>query len=191
MSPVRNVASRIAKWKTTVDKVPAVTGRREGFRLGGRAIEPDINEIEGNRVDTKTMDVLVALVDAAPHVLPAAELLDRVWPNVVVGDNVLHQAITHLRAALGDRAREPRFIEHVPRRGYRLIAEVERGAARVAPGGVEKVAMPTPGNLPAALTTFVGRDAEADQVLALLDAHRLVTVTGVGGSGKTRASISR
>jgi hypothetical protein len=42
---------------------------RDGFRLDGRRIEPSINEIDGNRVDAITMDVVVALADASPYVL--------------------------------------------------------------------------------------------------------------------------
>ena len=167
-------------------------GPSAGFRLGGRPIEPELNEIDGTRVDAKAMDVLVALVAAAPQVLAAADLLERVWPKVVVGDNVVHQAIAHLRAALGDRAREPRFIEHVPRRGYRLLARIERGAAAVVNVDGTTTARPpasAPGNLPIVLTTFVGRGAELDQVHGLLEAQRLVTITGVGGAGKTRFAL--
>src|SRR5205814_379295 len=49
--------------------------------------------------------------------------------------------------------------------------------------------MPWPNNLPHQLTTFVGRERELDQVLALLKASRLITLTGAGGSGKTRLAL--
>jgi TolB-like protein/DNA-binding winged helix-turn-helix (wHTH) protein len=98
------------------------------FLLANHCIDPAVNEIDGQRVDSKAMDVLVCLADAAPGLVTSAQLLERVWPSVVVGDNVLHQAIAHLRKALGDQARSPRFIENVPRRGYRLLAEVRRDA---------------------------------------------------------------
>ena len=62
------------------------------FRLGGRWINPEANDIDGARVEPKSMDVLVALVEAAPSVLSGPALLDRVWPNVVVVDNVVYQA---------------------------------------------------------------------------------------------------
>jgi len=159
----------------------------DAFRLGDFWIEPGLNHVGGNRVDAKAMDVLVALADASPRALSSADLLDRVWPTVVVGDNVVHQAVAHLRAALCDQARAPRFIEHVPRRGYRLIAPIER---------VDSVAATEPHpsnvslhNLPAQLTSFVGRTREKSQVRSLLDAHRLVTITGVGGVGKTRFAL--
>ena len=130
--------------------------QNDGFRLGEFWIEPGINEVGGTRVDSKAMDVLVALVDASPRALSSADLLDHVWSNVVVGDNVVHQAIAHLRAALSDQARAPRFIEHVPRRGYRLIAPIQRAVSGAAHGEDH---LPPGGalhNLPAQLTSFVG-----------------------------------
>jgi len=93
-----------------------------GFRLGARWVDASASEIEGVRVDVKAMEVLIALVEARPAVLSVPELLERVWPNVVVVDNVVYQAISQLRRALGDDARSPCYIESVPRRGYRLIA---------------------------------------------------------------------
>src|ERR1700760_3696504 len=48
---------------------------------------------------------------------------------------------------------------------------------------------PTPGNLPPAVTSFIGRDAEVAEVAAALRTHRLVTLTGVGGVGKTRLAV--
>jgi DNA-binding winged helix-turn-helix (wHTH) protein len=70
---------------------------------------------------------LVALAEPSPAVVSGSALLDRVWPNVVVVNNVVYQAIAQLRKALGDDARSPRYIECVPRRGYRLVAEIADG----------------------------------------------------------------
>ena len=94
--------------------------RRERFRLGDHWVTPSANEISGVRIDAKAMAVLMTLVDAAPQVVPHAVMLGRVWPDVVVVDNVVHQAISQLRKALRDDPRVPRYIENVPRRGYRL-----------------------------------------------------------------------
>ena len=62
------------------------------------------------------------------------ELLERIWPGVVVGDDVLTQAIIKLRKALGDDSRLPRYIDTIPKRGYRLIAPVS-AVASAEPGG--------------------------------------------------------
>lgn len=100
----------------------------EPFRLDKRRVTPSANEIDGQRIDSKAMDLLVCLAQAAPEVVSHADLLERVWPNVVVGDNVLRQAIARLRSALSDYARAPCYIENIPRRGYRLLANVQREA---------------------------------------------------------------
>ncbi|MBX3705759.1 MAG: winged helix-turn-helix domain-containing protein [Pseudomonadales bacterium] len=72
------------------------------------------------------MDVLLCLIEVAPAVVSRNQLIDRVWRNALVGDGVIHQAISHLRRALHDHPKQPRCIETIPRRGYRLIAQVAR-----------------------------------------------------------------
>jgi TolB-like protein len=109
-----------------------------GFQLGEHWIEPAANEIDGKRVDGKSIDVLVALVEAAPRVMSVPGLLERVWSGTVVVDNVVHQAIAKLRRALGDNARAPRYIQSIPNRGYRLVAEVRTGPASKAPPSRER-----------------------------------------------------
>ena len=88
-------------------------------------------EVHG--LDPKELSVLLHLVDRAPDVVTTDGLLSRTWPDVIVGDNVLRQVVARLRRALGDDARNPRYIETLPRRGYRLCAEVARtgGSAQV------------------------------------------------------------
>ena len=77
------------------------------------------------RLDPVELDVLLHLVDEAPNLVTVDALLDRNWPGVVVGDNVVHRVIARLRKGLGDAARQPSYIETLPRRGYRLICPVE------------------------------------------------------------------
>jgi hypothetical protein len=76
------------------------------------------------------MEVLVALAGSAGKVVGREELLSAVWPGVVVSDEVLTQAVIKLRKALGDTAKKPEYIETIPKRGYRLIAEVRLPAIR-------------------------------------------------------------
>lgn len=70
----------------------------------------------------KTLALLLHLADCAGKVVSKQELLDAVWPGVIVTDDSLTQAVSELRAALGDR--EQTLIRTVSRRGYRLDAEV-------------------------------------------------------------------
>jgi DNA-binding winged helix-turn-helix (wHTH) protein/TolB-like protein len=109
------------------------------FRIGEHRIVPLANDIDGTHVDAKAMDVLVCLAEAAPEVVTNAALFERVWPKVVVGDNVLHQAIAQLRRALGDDARAPHCIENIPRRGYRLVQPVDRMETPAPKNAAERV----------------------------------------------------
>ncbi|MEM6512248.1 MAG: winged helix-turn-helix domain-containing protein [Pseudomonadota bacterium] len=84
---------------------------------------------ETRRLKPKSAEVLAVLAQAHGQVVPRAELFDRVWPNSDVSDDVLTQCITELRRVFEDSARQPRFIETVPRRGIRLIAEPRAIAA--------------------------------------------------------------
>ena len=124
-----HAAEILSAMEMNVNDAALNTTRTSVFRVGAHWIAPDTNEIDGSRVDAKSMDVLIALVAASPGVISPAQLLDRVWSHVVVGDNVVHQAIATLRRALGDDARAPRYVQSIPKRGYRLIASVARAAA--------------------------------------------------------------
>lgn len=69
-------------------------------------------------------DALVMLVRERGQLISKDRLHDEVWRGVPVTDEALSQAIMALRRALGDDAARPRFIETVPRHGYRFIGEV-------------------------------------------------------------------
>ena len=78
------------------------------------------------------MAVLVCLVKDAGGVVERSELLGSVWADAFVTEEVLTHCIWELRKALGDNARKPRFIQTVPRRGYRFLVEPEVVEARAA-----------------------------------------------------------
>ncbi|MEL6244043.1 MAG: winged helix-turn-helix domain-containing protein [Pseudomonadota bacterium] len=75
-------------------------------------------------VEPKVMDVLRVLIDQAGEVITRDALIDQVWGVSFGGDERLSRAISILRRVLGDKAGERGFIETVPRRGYRLVADV-------------------------------------------------------------------
>ena len=80
----------------------------------------------------KTFDLLVHLVTHAGKLQAKQTLLDDVWGSVVVTENSLTRSIHQLRTALDDTAEEPRFVETVPRVGYRFIATVTEDKASVS-----------------------------------------------------------
>ena len=81
----------------------------------------------------KVFDTLQVFVEHAGRLLGKDELMQRLWQDRFVEESNLTFNIKMLRRALKDDAQQPRFIETVPRRGYRFIAEVKQGAVPVAP----------------------------------------------------------
>src|SRR3954468_14898301 len=80
----------------------------------------------------KVFDTLQFLVENAGRLLEKNELMENLWQDRFVEESNLTFNIKMLRRALNDDAQHPRFIETVPRRGYRFVAEVRR-IARTAP----------------------------------------------------------
>ncbi len=101
---------------------------RTRFIVWRHVADPFANEIERDgvveRVEPKVMGLLVCLAERAGQVVTRDELIEAVWPNVVVTDNTLSRCVSQLRKALGDDARAPRVVETIPTVGYRLNAAV-------------------------------------------------------------------
>ena len=83
-----------------------------------------IKKSREKRVEPKVMSLLIYLASRSGSVVTRGEILEELWPNVVVGDEVISQLIYSLRNALTDDAKKPRYIETIPKKGYRFIAEV-------------------------------------------------------------------
>lgn len=75
----------------------------------------------------RAFDVLIFLVRNAGRVLEKQDIFDAVWKDTFVSDNALTKIVKEIRHALEDPADAPRYIETVPKRGYRFIAQVENG----------------------------------------------------------------
>jgi TolB-like protein/DNA-binding winged helix-turn-helix (wHTH) protein/Flp pilus assembly protein TadD len=98
------------------------------FRVGDWLVEPSLNRLSSDdataQLDLKSMELLLCLAEHAGEVVPTQQLVDSVWQVEVVAAGTLTHAMAELRKALGDDAREPTYIETIPKRGYRLIAPV-------------------------------------------------------------------
>src|SRR5262245_53294652 len=101
------------------------------YRLDGaeRLLLRDGNPIP---LQPKVFDLLLALVDAHGHLLEKDELLKTVWPDTFVEEANLASNISLLRKALGEGENGHRYIETVPKRGYRFVAEVKEASAENA-----------------------------------------------------------
>jgi predicted ATPase/DNA-binding winged helix-turn-helix (wHTH) protein len=144
------------------------------------------------RLGGRAFDLLLALVEAPGAVLTKEELMARVWPDRVVTETNLQTQIFALRHAFGANRD---MIRTVAGRGYQFTGEVrvvspgpdQPAAARLPMGAVNAVATPT--NLPQPASELIGRRAAVEHVATLVRGCCLVTLTGIGGIGKTRLAL--
>ena len=139
----------------------------------------------------RAYDVLMALIEARGAVVSKDALIARVWSGQVVEENALQAQISMLRAALGP-ARE--LIRTVTGRGYQFTGEIraqsETSDARAGRAPAEPGSGTSPTNLPVLVSELIGRDDDLRETIGLVTAHRLVTLTGPGGIGKTRLALA-
>jgi len=129
-------------------------------------------------VGARAFDLLIALVERRDQLVTKDELFDRVWPGLVVEENNLQVQVSALRKVLGQEA-----IATVPGHGYRFMLQPTEVAS--SPAAVPSVRH----NLPTSVASFVGREQELADLREMLQRHRLVTLMGVGGIGKTRLAV--
>lgn len=101
---------------------------KAGFRIGAWDVYPQQNLLKSpahtKTLEPKVMDVLVFLSERQGEVVSRQQILDAVWREVVVGDEVVSRAISLLRTELGDDQKNPRYVKTISKRGYCLIADV-------------------------------------------------------------------
>ena len=153
------------------------------YRCGAIVIDAGLRQVlvdgEPAKLGARAFDVLLALVERRGRVVGKRELLDLVWPKLVVEENNLQVQMVALRKLLG-----PQAIATIPGRGYRFVAPLEQIAAPVERPNAAQAVLPEQGNLPGP-PPMLGRDADLVALAALLGEAAVVTVVGAGGIGKT------
>ena len=136
--PARYDAADALQSADVIPDLPKTSGWRRNapFRLGDLEVLPASGELRSRRGTQRLrpllMDILVRLAAEPGEVVRRETLLEDVWPRRMVNDEVLSRAIAELRTALGDDARGARYIETLPKLGYRLVAPVQEIAAEAA-----------------------------------------------------------
>jgi predicted ATPase/DNA-binding winged helix-turn-helix (wHTH) protein len=155
-------------------------GRRElrargtPVALGGRAFE-----------------IVEVLAQARGQLVSKDELMERIWPGAIVGDNTLHVHMSAVRKAFGsDRG----MLKTSPGRGYRLVGawtvrNGETAETLPVPQPPTQSAERLPSNFPVIVARLVGRSAAVQRVRDLVSAYRVVTLSGPGGIGKTALAM--
>jgi predicted ATPase/DNA-binding winged helix-turn-helix (wHTH) protein len=124
----------------------------------------------------RAFDLLLALAERPGRLVSKHELIDLVWPGVVVEENNLQVQVSALRKLLGGSA-----ITTIPGRGYRFTAAVNADLPTPAPPAPVSRRL----GLPALASPLIGRDDALRDLMARIAQHRLVTIVGAGGIGKT------
>jgi len=121
-------------------------------RIGVWRVDPAVDEISKDghtlKLERRAMQILMCLAQARGQPVSVEELLDRVWAGLVVTSDSVYHAVASLRRVLDDDPRAPTYIASVPRRGYRLVAQVtpwtdSPGGAAAAAGQFPDVASQT------------------------------------------------
>src|SRR5260221_7784043 len=150
---------------------------------------------EGRPLDLggRAFDVLMVLIEASGAVVSKDALMDRVWLDRLVEENSMQAQISALRRAF---AADRNLIRTIAGRGYQFTGEIRTVSASLdpRPAGTAAASISTsartPTNLPEPVSELIGRDAELDEILDISAAHRLLTLTGAGGIGKTRLGFA-
>jgi predicted ATPase/DNA-binding winged helix-turn-helix (wHTH) protein len=177
------------------EAAPVIDSGEEAFSFGEHVLLPRRRRLlAGSRhiaLGSRAFDTLLILVEAEGRIVTKEELLRRVWPDTIVDETNVTVQIAAIRRALGS-ARD--LVKTDAGRGYRIAGAVQRiAAAAEAPAPIAE-AKPLPGsapatNLPMPISSLVGREQDLTELLKLITAHRLVTLTGAGGIGKTQLGL--
>lgn len=164
----------------------------DDFAFGATIVAPRRREVlhRGIRVEIgeRAFDLLLVLVESRGSVLSKDEIIASVWHDRVVEDNTVEAQVSALRRALGD---DRAAIRTVTGRGYQFTAEPLPPATQSDPSPAVRADGPFfPGSrLPAAISPLIGREAAVREICRGLQTHRLVTLVGTGGVGKTRLAL--
>lgn len=138
------------------------------------------------QLGARAFDLLLALVAERGRLLTKDQLLDRVWPGLVVEEANIQVQVSALRKALGAQA-----IATVPGIGYRFAMALDDDAAAAPSAAIAaNDASTARASLPLPLDELIGREADLRALDALMAASRLVSIVGAGGIGKTTLALA-
>ena len=133
------------------------------MKIGDWVVTPTLNQLERNgrtlKVEPRSMELLVCLARHSGNVVSTDQLIAEVWNGRVIEESGVYKQINQLRTALGDEAQRPKFIETIPKRGYRLIAPVDGGMGLAAPDRAARGAPRDEHETPARRTASHGSSA--------------------------------
>jgi len=139
------------------------------------------------RLGSRALDILIALASRPGQILSKDDLTQLVWRGAFVDETALRVGISAVRKALGNG--EDQYIATVPGRGYCFVLDVETTAAKpgAEPRNFKRL---KPQRLPAQIARVVGRDEVIAALATEATRHRLLSLVGSGGIGKTTVAVT-
>lgn len=135
----------------------------------------------------RALDIWNLLVQADGRLVTKNEIMERLWPGAVVGENNLQVHVSALRRALGEHRH---ILQTVSGRGYRLLPDWQSLTANSKLPGTTRTVPTISSFLPLPIGNLFGREDALQEVLELVRTNRLVTLTGMGGIGKTQLGLA-
>src|ERR1700675_4285552 len=137
------------------------------------------------RLGSRALDILIALASRPGQIVSKDDLPQLVWQGACVDETALRVRLSAVRKALGNGG--GRYITTVPGRGYCFVFDVETTAAKPAAAPLHFTRL-KPQRLPTQIARIVGRDELIEALAAEVPQHRLLSLVGPGGIGKTTAA---
>ncbi len=141
------------------------------FRVGDSTVDHSqslvIRGDERVRLSPKSMDVLIYLCEHPGETVSRDTLLDLYWRGSFSADNAVPKAISEIRKALADDLKEPRYLATVPKRGYRLIADVSETTDPDAHSNVTIAVLPFENQSPEEDMAYFADGMQEDVMIAL------------------------
>jgi predicted ATPase/DNA-binding winged helix-turn-helix (wHTH) protein len=171
-------------------------GRQGVYALGGWEVDLARRELRARGVAVpisgRAFDIMEVLVQSDGELVTKGDLAACVWPGMIVEENTLQVQISAIRKVLG---RDREMLKTTSGRGYRLLGawtfqrESTSSVDSIDLEPMRSPAEPFQNNLPAATSELVGRTNAVRHLRSILSTHRVVTLTGPGGIGKTKLAF--
>lgn len=167
------------------------------YQFGSCALDVDARELRVDgaiiHLEPQVFDVLAYLVAHRTRVVPNSELLDAVWGNQFVTESALTSRIKSARRAIGDNGSAQLLIRNQRGRGYRFVGDVQVLGDVEVLDDVPVPPAPTTWlatrSLPSPRSALIGRGEDVSALERLLQDHRVVTICGPGGAGKSTLAV--